>query len=347
MPMTLEQINIIGSENINQQAFALASAYIDENEGEALVASFHWGDRVIIVTRDQVIVSDADQLIYQNRLGNRRNPLYVRVQGRSLVFMHWDKEVCSFSFKEQETAESLGRTIKEGINAHAPGQETNVNPEPIGIAEPATNMDPESAGIAERVRFWEEQEVINRELIPRVIQQNQILTNHIADHENLPLVVGKAVAESQERMRAEQVETANRLRAEQTAAISSAANQVMERLRAEQVETATQLRIEQADAITSAVHQVQEEHNRNLNETMAQLRSEQTRITAELQAELDQRAADAVRATRSEDDNRLQHEIDRLRAEQSQRDRRNRLVSAGTSAAAIAISLTAIIISIL
>ncbi len=38
--------------------------------------------------------------------------------------------------------------------------------------------------IAERVKFWEEQDRINRELIPRVIKGHELLTRHIESHED-------------------------------------------------------------------------------------------------------------------------------------------------------------------
>ena len=50
--------------------------------------------------------------------------------------------------------------------------------------------------IADKVRFWEEQDKINQELIPRVIRQHELLTSHIADHENLPLVAANAISEA-------------------------------------------------------------------------------------------------------------------------------------------------------
>ena len=62
----------------------------------------------------------------------------------------------------------------------------------------------ESPNIAERVKFWEEQDKINQELIPRVIRQNELLTSHIADHENLPLIAGNAISEALADARAEQ-----------------------------------------------------------------------------------------------------------------------------------------------
>ena len=55
---------------------------------------------------------------------------------------------------------------------------------------------PDFTPIADRVRFWEEQDKINQELIPRVIRQHELLTAHVADHENLPLIAGNAISEA-------------------------------------------------------------------------------------------------------------------------------------------------------
>ncbi len=47
--------------------------------------------------------------------------------------------------------------------------------------------------IAEKVRFWEEQDRINQELIPRVIRQNELLTQHIVEHENLQQILSDTI----------------------------------------------------------------------------------------------------------------------------------------------------------
>ena len=57
-------------------------------------------------------------------------------------------------------------------------------------------MTQQDTGIGERVKFWEEQDKINQELIPRVIRQHELLTSHVADHENLPLIAGNAISEA-------------------------------------------------------------------------------------------------------------------------------------------------------
>ena len=40
----------------------------------------------------------------------------------------------------------------------------------------------ETPKIADKVRFWEEQDRINRELIPRVLKQHELLTAHVEHH---------------------------------------------------------------------------------------------------------------------------------------------------------------------
>ena len=55
---------------------------------------------------------------------------------------------------------------------------------------------PDSTPIADRVRFWEEQDKINQELIPRVIRQNELLTAHIADHDSLVEIVSNTMQQA-------------------------------------------------------------------------------------------------------------------------------------------------------
>ncbi len=50
--------------------------------------------------------------------------------------------------------------------------------------------------IAERVRFWQEQDRINQVLIPRVIRQSELLTSHIAEHDDLPRLLGGVISDA-------------------------------------------------------------------------------------------------------------------------------------------------------
>ena len=66
------------------------------------------------------------------------------------------------------------------------------------------NGSDDNPGIADRVRFWEEQDRINRELIPRVIRQHELLTQHVGEHENLPELASRTISVSLAAARDEQ-----------------------------------------------------------------------------------------------------------------------------------------------
>ena len=66
--------------------------------------------------------------------------------------------------------------------------------------------DEDPVPISERVRFWEEQDRINQELIPRVIRQGELLSGHVAEHDNLQAVVADAVRQAVTQTLAEQKE---------------------------------------------------------------------------------------------------------------------------------------------
>ena len=48
--------------------------------------------------------------------------------------------------------------------------------------------------IADKVRFWEEQDRINKELIPRVLKMHDLLTAHIETHEDASAQIAAAEA---------------------------------------------------------------------------------------------------------------------------------------------------------
>ena len=53
------------------------------------------------------------------------------------------------------------------------------------VGEAENPNDSGRPGIADKVRFWEEQDRINRELIPRVLKQNELLSAHVSSHEEV------------------------------------------------------------------------------------------------------------------------------------------------------------------
>ena len=91
--------------------------------------------------------------------------------------------------------------------------------------------------IAERVRFWEEQDKINQELIPRVIRQNELLTKHITEHDSLPELAGNAISRALAVAWEEQ-------RQQHEAALDAAKKELEERFQASLDQTLVSLRQE-------------------------------------------------------------------------------------------------------
>lgn len=54
----------------------------------------------------------------------------------------------------------------------------------------------EKPSIADKVRFWEEQDRINKELIPRVLKIHELVRDHIAGHEDASTQIAAAEARS-------------------------------------------------------------------------------------------------------------------------------------------------------
>ena len=141
---------------------------------------------------------------------------------------------------------------------------------------------PDSTPISDRVRFWEEQDKINQELIPRVIRQHELLITHIADHENLPLIAGNAISEALAGAREEQQ------RHYDTAL--EAARQGLQQQYADTLEAARQEQQQQYHtALEAAKHEQQQQYDTALdtaktafnNEAQANLDREVTTLNQE------------------------------------------------------------------
>ena len=139
----------------------------------------------------------------------------------------------------------------------------------------------ESPNIAERVKFWEEQDKINQELIPRVIRQNELLTSHIADHENLPLIAGNAISEALADARAEQRQQHEAELAEVRAEAEEQSRQHQTELAAARAEREEQSRQHQAELAAAKAEREEQsrQHSNEVATLQEQLRKAKTLLT--------------------------------------------------------------------
>ena len=174
-------------------------------------------------------------------------------------------------------------------------------------------MTMESPNIAERVKFWEEQDKINQELIPRVIRQHELLASHIADHENLPLIAGNAISE----------------------ALADARQQQQ-----------TQHEAEMAELRAEAEEQ-RRQHQAELEETKAERQQQaetlvEAKVAAEEQTRQHQAELAAAKAEREEQSRQHSNEVNTLQEQL----RKARTLLIGVAAGAAVISIVALIVGI-
>ena len=83
------------------------------------------------------------------------------------------------------------------------------------VADPGADDIAETVKIAEKVKFWEEQDRINKELIPRVLKQHELFTEHVEHHDDVSSAI--AGVESRMAIRLQEVEESLRDHLEEVA----------------------------------------------------------------------------------------------------------------------------------
>ena len=124
------------------------------------------------------------------------------------------------------------------------------------------DLNDQNVGIAEKVQFWQEQDRINQQLIPRVIRQNELLAQHVGEHDNLPLIAAQAVSNALKEAR------------EETTALLEAA-------KAERQEQASQLENAKAER-----EEQNRQHQAERNKLMQEAKAEREKQARQHQAEL-------------------------------------------------------------
>ena len=183
---------LVGDEVLNEAAMGVLEPLFAQDERLMAASGFDWATKVIAVTSHRVMVADdSGGLVFHARYPELR--AVQRHDGRTLLLrLHAGGEEFRYRMGKDDTVSDLVRLIQAQRRRDAQDRrEGRVPGELVPPAEPDIEEDV-PPGIAERVRFWEEQDRINRELIPRVIRQNELLAGHIADHENLALFAAEA-----------------------------------------------------------------------------------------------------------------------------------------------------------
>ena len=193
-------ITYIGDEDLNEEATALRDRLLHDDEILVAVAGFDFETKVIAITDQRVIVTSGNDGLVLNLWHDDIH--IIRRDGRTLVIRTRNGEEHRHRFGKDETVQELvdiarreGRSQSSRVTGSSQSSERQPAQE--------DGVDGKTPSIAERVKFWEEQDRINQELIPRVIRQHELLTKHISDHEMLPILAAAAAREAVEQAQGE------------------------------------------------------------------------------------------------------------------------------------------------
>ena len=193
-------IAFVGDEDLNEDATDLIDRLLQDDEILVAVAGFDFETKVMAITDRRVIITSGNDGLVLNLRHNHIS--VIRRDGRTLVIRTTTGVEHRHRFGKDDTVEDL----VEIVSRERRSQGTRVSGS-IQSSDSLTTQEKQTGGnappIAERIRFWEEQDRINQELIPRVIRQHELLSRHISDHEMLPIVAATAAREAVEQAQGE------------------------------------------------------------------------------------------------------------------------------------------------
>ena len=254
----------IGDEQLNDGAMRGIHYIKHPTEDLIALSSFGFESKVIAVTNERIIITKDDGKPEFSHDLESMQP--ARRDGRTLILKISETEDHQFHMGKDEWVTELVNLVNHQrnlvLNKQKPtpdGSNRRVHSTSSAGATEDTSDNPndQDVSIAEKVQFWQEQDRINQELIPRVIRQNELLAQHVGDHENLPLIAAQAVSNALKEAREEttalleaakverqeqasQMENAKAEREEQNRQHQAERNKLMQEAKAEREEQARQ-----------------------------------------------------------------------------------------------------------
>ena len=194
----------IGNEDPNPVGISTIHDYISNTNDRILHhTTFDFGTKVMALTLQGIILVDTGETDADDNpsVASATYGELLGVEGtghdREIKLKFRDGEEATFRMGNAQTATQLKNlitTYQSNFLSH--GDPRLWTADDDDYDEVDNNPDIEAPGIAERVRFWEEQDRINQALIPRVIRQSELLTKHVAEHDDLPQLVSRVVADA-------------------------------------------------------------------------------------------------------------------------------------------------------
>ena len=253
----------VGDEDLNEEAEAYIDRTLRDDETLVAVASFDFETKVLVITDQRVLIIGEKGI---DLILNDVDIYQMRRDDRTLIIGTRSGNEHRYRFGNAQTVEELVEI--------AGNQQQNVQ---VEMAEPVE--DGIKVSIEERVRFWEEQDRINQELIPRVIRQNELLTKHIAEHDSLPEVAGNAISQALAGAREEQ-------RQQYEAALDAARKELAENTWAKLQKALDDIQTTLSDAKAQLGEQARESITQALDPLQTAMTAHKTELNEQAQASL-------------------------------------------------------------
>ena len=252
----------MGDEDINVSGLA-AIRHFAEGTGDRILhhTTFDFGSKVLALTSQGIVLSEnTDQERSESDLWARPYSELSHVDDtghdREIRLIFHDGNNVTWRMGDAPTVAKLKDIIRryrrQFLNNGDPrlwstGEEAETEYASSSQVKLQETGHQEPPPIAERVRFWEEQDRINQALIPRVIRQNELLAKHIAEHDDLPQLIGRVISDAL---------------AEQATQYENALERASTDMKASYDEALVKAKEQQGQEYAKAVHQVREQANR-------------------------------------------------------------------------------------
>ena len=269
--LTSSTTRTIGDEKLNEGAMRGIHNLMRPTEDLIALSGFAFETKIIALTGERVVITKDDGNPEFSRYLTSLQP--ARRAGRNLILKIAKTVEHRFHMGKEEWVTQLVDLINSQRNLVLNKQEPATggsNPGVHSISSQAaaavedTSLDSQDVSIAEKVQFWQEQDRINQELIPRVIRQSELLAQHVGEHDNLPLIAAQAVsnalkeareeiaallvaAKAERQEQAGQLENAKAEREEQNRQYEAERNKLVQEAQAERGSQASQHQAQLAD----------------------------------------------------------------------------------------------------
>ena len=167
-------------------------------------ATFDFGSKLLALTLQGLILADIDE--EEDDLAGIEVATYgdlIGIEGtghdREIRLVFRDSDDVTYRMGDSETIGRLKSLISsyhnQFLNKGDPHLWDGIQQEISHqlVSDEDSPDDDEKIPIGERVRFWQEQDRLNQAMVPRLIAQGELLSQHVVEHENLPRVVSEAV----------------------------------------------------------------------------------------------------------------------------------------------------------